>query len=145
MELSPEPGGDEQGWRRQTVTKINNQKRLVQYHCFEANITNIYLICSGIRCTGEGFCQYTDYGIIEELNPDFKGQESVSGPSLLEMIPPPTPTTQYIQVHRLSGDENLSHLLLAYHHYGAAKAVIFVNTSDEFQLHQDLFKHTACI
>ena len=72
------------------------------------------------------------------MKPDFKGQESVSGPFLLEMIPPPTPTTQYIQVHRLSGDENLSHLLLAYHHYGAAKAVIFVNTSDEFQLHQDL-------
>ena len=58
---------------------------------------------------------------------------------LLEKIPPPTPTTQYIQVHRLSGDENLSHLLrFAYHHYGAAKAGVFVSTSDEFHLHQDL-------
>ena len=72
------------------------------------------------------------------MKPDFREEESVSGPFLLEKIPPPTPTTQYIQVHRLSGDENLSHLLLAYHHYGAAKAVIFVNTSDEFHLHQDL-------
>ena len=97
-----------------------------------------YLICPGIRSTSEGFCQYYDYGIIEKLKPDFKGEESVSGPFLLEMIPPPSPAIQYIQVHRLSGNENLSHLLLAYHHYGAAKAVIFVNTSDEFQLHQNL-------
>ena len=45
---------------------------------------------------------------------------------------------QYIQVHRLNGNENLSHLLLAYHQYGAARAVVFVNTCDESKLHQDL-------
>ena len=109
------------------------------YSVWEQTFTNnFYLFCSGIRCTGEGFCQYIDYCIIEELKPDFRGEESVSGLFLLEKIPPPSPTAQYIQVHRLSGNENLSHLLLAYHHYGAAKAVVFVNTSDEFQLHQDL-------
>ena len=93
---------------------------------------------TGIRCTTEGFCQYIDYFIIEELKPDFKGEESISGPFLLEMIPPPTLVVQYIQVHRLNGNENLSHLLLAYHQYGAARAVVFVNTCDESQLHQDL-------
>ena len=69
--------------------------------------------------TGEGFCQYIDYCIIEELKPDFKGQESVSGPFLLEMIPPPTPTTQYISsAQTLVSDENflLRYQNIAYLH-----------------------------
>ena len=57
---------------------------------------------------------------------------------MVEKIPPPISAVQYIQVHRLNGNENLSHLLLAYHHYGAARAVVFVNTCEESQLHQDL-------
>ena len=60
------------------------------------------------------------------------------GPLLIETVQLPSTTTQYIQLHRLSGNENLSHLLLVYHHYGAAKAVIFVNTSNELKLSQDL-------
>ena len=72
---------------------------------------------------------------------DFRGRESVSGPLLLETVQPPSSVKQYIQVHRLSENEHLSLLLLAYYHYGSAIAVVFVNTSDEFQLHQGLL-HT---
>lgn len=70
------------------------------------------------------------------MKPDFKGEKTVSGPLLLETIQPPFSVKQYIQVHRLSENEDLSLLLLAYYYYGAAMAVIFVNTSEEFQLHQ---------
>ena len=85
--------------------------------------------------TSEGLCYYADYGVIEGTQ---KGETYICGPLLIETVQPPPTTTQYIQLHRLSGKENLSHLLLVYHHYSAAKAVIFINTSDEFQLSQNL-------
>ena len=95
----------------------------------------MFLVPSGIQFTSEGLCQYADYGVIEET---LKGEISIYAPLLIETVQPPTSMIQYIQLHRLSGNENLSHLLLVYHHYSAAKAVIFVNTSNEFQLHQNL-------
>ena len=97
----------------------------------------MFIVPSGIQFTSEGLCQYADYGVIEET---LRGVTSINGPLLLETVQPPPTTTQYIQLHRLSGNENLSHLLLVYHHYGAAMAVIFVNTSDEFVLNQYLLK-----
>ena len=95
----------------------------------------MFIVPSGMQFTSEGLCQYADYGVIEET---LRPESSIYGPLLIETVQPPSTTTQYIQLHRLSGNENLSHLLLVYHHYGAAMAVIFVNTSEEFQLHHDL-------
>ena len=87
--------------------------------------------------TSEGLCRYADCSVIEGTLTGL-GERSIYGALLIETVQPPSTTTQYIQLHRLSGNENLSHLLLVYHHYSAAKAVIFVNTSDKFQLSQDL-------
>ena len=65
---------------------------------------------------------------------------SIFGPLLIETVQPPSSATQLptIQLHKLTGNEDLSHLLLVYHHCSAAKAVIFVNTSDDFQLPKNL-------
>ena len=75
-----------------------------------------------------------DYSLMEGLEPDFSGR-SLSGPAFLEAIPPPAHSC--IQLHRLKKGQNLAHLFLLYHHFGA-KAIILVNTEDNFTLSQEL-------
>ena len=68
----------------------------------------------------------TDYSVIKGLEPDLP----IQGPAFLEAIPPPA--IHCIQLHRLKHGQNLAHLVLLYHHFGA-KAIIFVNTESKFK------------
>ena len=76
--------------------------------------------------------QLTDYSVIKDsVEPDIP----IRGPAFLEAIPPPA--TPCIQLHRLKHGQNLAHLFLLYHHFGA-EAIIFVNTANTFCLPQEL-------
>ena len=68
----------------------------------------------------------TDYSVIKGLEPDLP----IQGPAFLEAIPPSV--TPCIQLHRLERGQNLAHLVLLYHHFGA-KAIIFVNIESKFK------------
>ena len=89
-----------------------------------------------MRFKNDHFHQLKDYSIIKGLEPD---DLPIHGRAFLEAIPPPT--TPCIQLHRLEHGQNLAHLFLLYHHFGA-KAIIFVNTADNFCLPQELLNTT---
>ena len=58
----------------------------------------------------------------------------------LETIPPPS--RDCIQLHRLKKGQNIAHLLVLYHHFGAS-AVIFVNTNNDYELQPELMATLA--
>ena len=60
----------------------------------------------------------------------------------LETIPPPS--RDCIQLHRLKKGQNIAHLLVLYHHFGAS-AVIFVNTSNDYELQPELMATLAVV
>ena len=80
-----------------------------------------------------------DYSSINDLVSS-NGQLLQQQPTYLETIPPPS--HECIQLHRLEKGQNMAHLLVLYHHFGAS-TVIFINTSDNYELQQELMATLA--
>ena len=78
--------------------------------------------------------QRFDYVAIKGLPLNLKDR-SLQRSAYLEAIPPPVHGC--IQLHRLKEGQDLAHLLVLYTRFGA-KAIIFVNTRDGYELQPDL-------
>ena len=80
-----------------------------------------------------------DYSTINDLESS-TGRLLQQQPTYLETIPPPS--RECIQLHRLEKGQNMAHLLVLYHHFGAS-TVIFINTSDNYELQPELMATLA--